>query len=174
MKKYKIYCDFDTMHQLLALFLCSLPGCLLWLVFGVAQGKRLFFYLLCGFAVLFLVCGIDFLYSYLSAGHSLFLDGEEIWIERNSNLTERMRISDVRGILFDPGRVMGYRARIRFSVILMDDKGRRGLVINDPSLVFVRDLMKKCKNARLSFLNYKKYIVVGAFFAVFCGICAFF
>ena len=88
----------------------------------------------------------------------VYIDEELITVHGYKNLTQSMKIEDVRLILFDHGMIMKYSA-VPCSLTLFDEDCGESLSINHPSFFLILEINKRCKKAKFKFNNYKWYII---------------
>ena len=83
-------------------------------------------------------------------------------------LTQKIKLCDVKNITLDHGAISKVGGGIAFSINLFNDDYSKSVNISNPSFFMVIEIIKKCRNAKVKFNNWKWYIISSILFALFC------
>ena len=103
-----------------------------------------------------------------SKKHRVFIDNEFLTVKGTKELTQKIKFCDVKNITLDHGVISKVGGGTAFSINLFNDDYSQSVNISNPSFFMVIEIIKKCKNAKVKFNNWKWYIISSILFALFC------
>lgn len=171
MKKFKSNYMVTIMFQLCNIFLITFPGVfLMWLLLNPDdQQGVLYIFPTYGILILFFIVfgNVIHFITTIFTKYKVFIYENKIEIKGKKILTKSMNLSDIKHITIDQGTITKYGGGTAFSINMFNDNCSESLQINNPSFFMIIYLIKKCKNAKVKFNNYKWYIVSCILFTVF-------
>lgn len=172
MKKYKPNYMVTIMFQLCNMFIAMFPGiAIMWIILNPKDIKGVLYifptYLV--IVLFFIIFGnIIHLIISLFKKHRVFIDNEFLTVKGKKELTQKIKLCDVKNITLDHGVISKVGGGTAFSINLFNDDYSKSVNISNPSFFMVIEIIKKCKNAKVKFNNWKWYIISSISFALFC------
>ena len=171
MKKYKSNYVFTFVFFFFNLSLSFFPGIfLMWIITNPDEmGSALYIFPLYGvLLVFFLIVGnaIHFLISIFTK-YVVFIEDNILTVKGKKTLTKRINLSEVRAIKFSQGTVSKYSKGTPCSISLYTGFHSNSICIENPSFFLICSVIRRCKNAKFSFNNWKYYIISSGTFTFF-------
>ncbi len=171
MKKYKPNYMVTIMFQLCNMFIVTFPGVAIMCIMlnpddvnGVLYIFPTYFFLILYFIVL---GNIIHLIISLFKKHRVFIDEEFLVVKGKKEMTQKIKLYEVKKIIIDHGVISKVGGK-PFSINLFNDDYSQCVNISDPSFLMVVEILRKCKNSKVKFNNWKFYIILCSLFTLFC------
>lgn len=178
MKKYKPNFLVTIMFALCSILILTMPGiAIMWIILNPKDIKGVLYIFPAYFAIIlfFIVLGniIHFIIS-LFKKHRVFIDDEFLTLKVEKELTQKIKLCEVKKIILDRGLVSKVGGGTPFSINLFTDDNTQSVKIFNPSFFMVIEVIRKCKNAKIKLNGSKLYIVLTICFILFCILLSFF
>lgn len=172
MKKYKPNFLVTIMFEMCSLLLTTMPGtAIMFILLNPKDIKRVLYIFPAYLAIIlyFIVLGniIHFIIS-LFKNHRVFIDDEFLTVKVEKELTQKIKLCEVKNITLDRGLISKVGGGRPFSINLFSDDCTQSVNIFNPSFFMVIEVIRKCKSAKIKFNGWKLYIIITISFILFC------
>ena len=172
MKKYKPNFMVTIMFQICNMFIAMFPGiAVMWMMLNPKDIKGVLYIFPTYFVLIlfFIIFGniIHFIIS-LFKKHRVFIDDEFLIVKGEKELTQKIKLCDVKNITLDQGTISKVGGGTAFSINLFNEDYSQSVNISNPSFFMAIEIIRKCKCARIKFNNWKWYIISCILATLFC------
>ena len=163
-KRYKANYLFTIMFQLTNILITTIPCTFIIFIFGnpnnILDSLEIFpTYGVMVFVIIIFSNILHFIISIFTK-HNVDIDNEKITHYGKKIITKSVRLEEVFTIRFYQGEVSKTGNNTPCSIDLFDELGNNILAIDNPSFLMIICLIKRCKNAKFKFMNYRMYIIL--------------